>query len=197
MDERQWDKKLKIQTVGRDASGADAYRYPYEPTPYSVLARLADSGMVSKENVLIDYGCGKGRVGFYMNRIVGCRAIGVEYDPVIYGQALENLVSYDNFGVEFVCARAETYEIADGDRFYFFNPFSIEVLKSVVGRILESYYSKPRTMRLFFYYPSDDYVSWLMTCQEWNFLTEVDCSDLFPGDQKRERILVFELPDYP
>jgi len=194
MDERQWDKKLRIQTVGRDASGADAYRYPYEPTPYCVLSRLAESGLISKENVLVDYGCGKGRVGFFMNRIVGCKTIGIEYDSVIYGQALENRSSFGGSGVEVVCARAEAYEITEGDRFYFFNPFSVEVLSSVMGRVLESYYGKPRAVYLFFYYPSDAYVSWLMTCPELTFLTELDCSDLFPGKDGRERILVFELP---
>ena len=39
MTEAQWDAKLHIQTCGRDAARADAYRYPYEPTPNSVLER--------------------------------------------------------------------------------------------------------------------------------------------------------------
>lgn len=45
----QWDKLLRIKTTGRDDSMADQYRYPYEPTPYSVLERLAGSGYISKE----------------------------------------------------------------------------------------------------------------------------------------------------
>ena len=36
--ENKWDKLLKIHTMGRDDSNADQYHYPYEPTPYSVLA---------------------------------------------------------------------------------------------------------------------------------------------------------------
>ena len=39
----KWDKLLNIRTTGRDDSRADQYRYPYEPTPYSVLERLAVS----------------------------------------------------------------------------------------------------------------------------------------------------------
>ncbi len=42
-----------------DDSNADQYRYPYEPTPYSVLERLANTGYIRKNNTLIDYGCGK------------------------------------------------------------------------------------------------------------------------------------------
>ena len=51
-----WDGLLRIKTTGRDDSHADQYRYPYEPTPYSVLERLANSGMIGKKNVLLDYG---------------------------------------------------------------------------------------------------------------------------------------------
>ena len=43
-EENQWDRLLKIKTMGRDDSNADQYRYPYEPTPYAVLERLANSG---------------------------------------------------------------------------------------------------------------------------------------------------------
>ena len=54
-NEIQWDKLLKIKTTGRDDTNADQYRFPYEPTPYSVLERLANSGYIRKKNVLIDY----------------------------------------------------------------------------------------------------------------------------------------------
>lgn len=194
MNEQQWDKKLKINTSGRDDFHADEYHYPYEPTPYSVLERLAESGYIESEHLLVDYGCGKGRVGFFLSSEVGCCSIGVEYDERIYGQALKNL---ENFGkkhkVEIVCASAENFEVTDADCFYFFNPFSVEVLRSVVGRILDSYYENPRQMQLFFYYPEDEYLAYLMTEPELMFVDEIDCQDLFAGKNPRERILVFEI----
>ena len=42
MNEEKWDSLLHIRTTGRDDSHSDQYRYPYEPTPYSVLERLAN-----------------------------------------------------------------------------------------------------------------------------------------------------------
>ena len=42
--ELRWDKLLQIQTGGRDDTNADQYHHPYEPTPYCVLERLAESG---------------------------------------------------------------------------------------------------------------------------------------------------------
>ena len=66
-NESRWDKLLNIRTMGRDDTHADQYRYPYEPTPYSVLERLANAGYIRKGNILLDYGCGKGRVDFFLS----------------------------------------------------------------------------------------------------------------------------------
>lgn len=193
MKEREWDKKLKINTIGRLDAHADDHHYPYEPTPYSVLERLGESGYIGKNSHLIDYGCGKGRVGFFLNHVIGCRVTGVEYNRAIFDEALASLQSYGNGkGVSIVCENAETYDIGDADCFYFFNPFSVEILQSVMAMISGSYYTTPRTMRFFFYYPNDDYVAWLMTVDTLDLLDEVDCRDLFPGENYREKILIFE-----
>ncbi|MDY3917966.1 MAG: SAM-dependent methyltransferase [Candidatus Limivivens sp.] len=191
--ESKWDKLLKIKTSGRDDSGADQYRYPYEPTPYCVLERLAFSGYIGKKNILIDYGCGKGRVDFFLSYQTRCRSVGIEYDARIFDSAAENQRSaVSACRTVFFHQKAEEYPVpGEADRFYFFNPFSVEILRSVWERIRESYYENPREMRLFFYYPSDEYVSWLMTVEELNFLDEMDCRDLFEGENPRERILIF------
>ena len=195
MNETQWDKLLHIKTSGRDDSRADQYRYPYEPTPYPVLERLAQEGYIGKKNVLIDYGCGKGRVDFFLSYQTRCRTIGIEYDDRIYATAEENKKSAVSSGrTAFYLENAEEYQVPDtADRFYFFNPFSVTILRKVIGRIRDSYYENPREMMLFFYYPSDQYISYLMTVDELMFADEIDCRDLFEGENKRERILVFTL----
>ena len=99
--------------------------------------------------------------------------------------------------IDFVLTRAEEYEVPpEVNRCYFFNPFSVEILHKVMARILESYYEDPREIMLFFYYPSDEYVSCLMTVDELEFWDEIACEDLFEGKDSRERILIFQLPDY-
>lgn len=55
-NETRWDSFLQIRTMGRDDSNADQYRFPYKPTPYSVLERLANTGLIRKDNALLDYG---------------------------------------------------------------------------------------------------------------------------------------------
>ncbi len=191
----QWDKLLRIKTTGRDDSMADQYRYPYEPTPYSVLERLAGSGYISKRNVLLDYGCGKGRVDFYLSYQTRCRTMGIEYDPRMYERALSNQqTAVSGRRASFVLANAEQYPVpAEVDRCYFFNPFSVEILQKVMARILDSYYENPRNIQLYFYYPSDEYVAYLMTQELLMFVDEIDCGDLFEGKDLREKILIFEI----
>ena len=195
--EKNWDATLGIQTVGRDESNADQYHHPYEPTPYSVLERLADSGFLGEGDVVLDYGCGKGRVGFFMSHRTKAKTIGIEYDERIYVKALENWASAGNAKPEFVLTNAEAYQVPpEVNRCYFFNPFSVEILHKVMARILESYYENPREVLLFFYYPADEYISCLMTVEELEFYDEIECDDLFEGKDPRERILIFQLPDY-
>lgn len=192
--ELDWDKKLNINTIGRDTTAEDEYHYPYEPTPYVVLERLADSGYMTRDNSVVDYGSGKGRVGFFLNRQLGCKVLGIDFDERMYVMAQENLSRYgENKDVEFACVSAEKYEVLEADCFYFFNPFSVEILKSVIGKIRKSYYEKPREMKLFFYHPSDEYISYLMTIQELCFADEIDCQDLFEGRNEREKVLIFEM----
>ena len=194
-NEEQWDKLLHIHTTGRDDSKADQFRYPYEPTPYSVLQRLANEGLIRKGDTLIDYGCGKGRVDFFLSYQTKCHTIGVEYDERLYEKAMENRAGAVSAGrVNFELVDAVQFPVPEQvDCAYFFNPFSLELLKRVVGRILDSYYANLREMQLFFYYPTDEYISYMMTVDELMFVDEIDCKDLFPGNDPREKIVIFEL----
>ena len=193
--ENTWDKHLQIKTTGRDDSNSNQYHYPYEPTPYSVLERLANSGLIRKRDVVLDYGCGKGRVDFFLSYQTKAAAIGIEYDERIYQRALENKkTAASRAKVEFVLARAEMYEVPpEINRCYFFNPFSVEILHKVMARIIDSYYRNPREIYLCFYYPSEEYISYLMTVKEVEFYDEIACDDLFEGNNMRERIVIFKL----
>ena len=196
--ENSWDRLLQIQTTGRDESNADEYHHPYEPTDYCVLERLAKSGFFSEGDVVVDYGCGKGRVGFFLSYRTRARSIGIEYDEHIYKDALNNgQTTISRVKPEFLLTRAEEYAVhGDVNRCYFFNPFSVEILHKVMARIVESWYENPREIFLFFYYPADEYISYLMTVDELEFYDEIECDDLFEGSDPRERIMIFQLPDY-
>ena len=143
--ENNWDLSLRIQTCGRDETNADEYHHPYEPTPYCVLERLTENGFFGQEDVVLDYGCGKGRVGFFLSYRTKARTVGIEYDEHIYEDALNNRKStISRVKPDFLLTRAEEYEVpGDVNRCYFFNPFSVEILHKVMARIVESWYENP------------------------------------------------------
>ena len=192
--ENTWDNLLQVSTCGRDETHADEHHHPYEPTPYSVLERLADSGFFGEGDVVLDYGCGKGRVGFFLSYRTGAGAVGIEYDERIYEAALENRRTA-KVKPDFVLARAEEYRVPpEVNRCYFFNPFGQVILHKVLARIIGSWYEDSREILLFFYYPADEYIACLMTAEELEFYDEIECGDLFKGRDPRERILIFRLP---
>ena len=195
MKEHEWDRLLGIRTMGRYDKHADDFIFPYEPTPYSVLERLLDSGLITKDTVLADYGCGKGRVSFFLARTAGIEVIGVEHNERMYRNALENLASFSaKDKVTFRQTRAEEWVLPDTvNSCYFFNPFSEVILKKVLDRILDSYYDSPRLIRLFFYYPSLEYLLVLTDIPELEYEDDIDCTDLFQNGDPRERVLVFAI----
>lgn len=65
--------------------------------------------------------------------------------------------------------------------------------QGIAIKLMESYYEHPRQILCFFYYPSDEYLTYLMTVDEMMFTDEIDCSDLFGGNSERERIMIFEI----
>ena len=144
---------------------------------------------------MLDYGCGKGRVDFFLAYQTRAHCVGVEYDDRIIAAARENkntAVSADR--VELLLGNAESFPVPENiNRCFFFNPFSVEILQAAMSRILESYYGNPREMLLFFYFPSAEYISYLMTVNELSFYDEIDCSDLFNENSDREKIMIFRL----
>lgn len=186
MTEREWDKRLHIHTIGREDENNPHYS-PYEPTPYSVLECLADSGHIRRKDHLLDYGCGKGRVAFFMAATVGCRMTGIDYSQKLIDIAKENR-SASRLGdrITLRCCLAEQYEPQNENTFFFFNPFSEKVFESVLHRL-----ALTGSGKVICYYPSEAYITWLNLMPEIEHIDTIDCRDLFNGKDERERIEVF------
>ena len=160
--DREWDRRLRIDTAGLDAREADADRARYEPTPYAVLERLAESGWIGRDDRVLDYGCGKGRAVLFLAARLGCRATGVDFSEKLIADAEANRRRCPaRERAAFVCCPAERYAVRDENAFFFFNPFSEKVLRVVLQRLRRSWYAAPRTMRLYCYYPSDEFAACL------------------------------------
>ena len=193
MTEREWDRKLRIKTIGREDESSPDYS-PYEPTPYPVLERLAASGILRRKHRLLDYGCGKGRVAFFMADVLGCRVTGLDYSRKLIDIARENRrTARTGDRVQLVCGLAEQYEPRDEDAFFFFNPFSVRVFGGVLRNLARSWEENPREMTVMCYFPSEEYVACLGAMPGFEPVDTLDCRDLFNGKEPRERIEVYRM----
>ena len=189
--DRSWDKSLHIQTAGREKDQGSRFM-PYEPTPYAVLLRLADSGLIAPCDRVLDYGCGKGRAAFLLASRIGCRVTGIDRSKKLITVAEENRAAFAHPElVRFLCQSAEQYQPEEENVFYFFNPFSEAVFDIVLRRIRACCARGART-RLLFYYPSDAYLIRLASEPFLRMREEIDCRDLFSGKDTRERILAYD-----
>lgn len=193
--DKYWDKTLGIRTTGRDDSRSNHICYPYEPTDYKVLERLATYGYIKKRDCLLDYGCGKGRVSFFMAYQTGCHTIGIEYDERLLERAERNKAKALAGGrTRFLEMNAAQFEVPlEANRAFFFNPFAVSVLGGVLEQILISYEVTPRDIRLFFYYPSPEYDAFLKAHPRLELVEEIPCYDLFEEGNARERIDIYRV----
>lgn len=171
MKEQEGDWYLKIQTEGTQwISEATLHHNRYEPTPYIHLKELFHRHPLQGDDGLVDFGCGKGRLNFYVHDRFGCRTTGIELNTSFCGEAHQNLESYSRNSrhrhakdqIRFHCTLAQEYEVRPEDNvFYFFNPFSVQIFMKVVGNILRSAENYPRTVDVILYYPSVEYITFL------------------------------------
>jgi len=135
-----------------------------------------------KNNVFIDYGCGKGRALFCAEYNGFNKLVGVELDKELVAEAKENLRSYSKkrpeSSFDLVCINALDYKIPnEASVFYFFNPFSESILKKVTEAILESYKTNKRKILVIYLNPQHKNVFYEAGFTEYrvektNFYTE-------------------------
>ena len=63
---------------------------PYVPTPQEVVDRMLALAGVTKDDVVMDLGCGDGRIPITAAKTYGARGIGVDIDPELLAQARAN-----------------------------------------------------------------------------------------------------------
>ena len=63
---------------------------PYVPTPQDVVDRMLAFAAVGKDDLVVDLGCGDGRIPITAARTYGARGIGVDIDPQRNAEANAN-----------------------------------------------------------------------------------------------------------
>lgn len=200
MKEQSYEKLLNIKTSGEQKIFNKSLHYNrYEPTSYSVLEILTKHYNFTAADNIVDFGCGKGRLNFYINHFFDSTVTGIEMNRFFYKEATNNkrnyLKRYKNKlnKINFLNLFAEEYIINPSDnKFYFFNPFSIQIFIKVLGNILLSIAQCERTVDVILYFPSDDYRYFLEKNTPFVLLNEIKLPYLYDHNP-RHSFLVYRL----
>ncbi|MGP7819532.1 methyltransferase domain-containing protein [Niallia sp. 01092] len=165
MGNKNYEELLSIQTEEEQKGFNQSFHYHrYEPTPYHYLVELFDQYELTKEDRVVDFGCGKGRLNFLIHYLFQATVIGIEFNEAFYQEALKNRDRYckkrknGKDKIYFQHCKAEEYVIHPLDsHFYFFNPFSFPVFIKVINNILRSVAENNRKVDVILYYASNDY----------------------------------------
>ena len=202
MDEQYYEKLLNIKTSGEQKIFNESMHYNrYEPTAYSALEILSKEYAFTAEDNIVDFGCGKGRLNFYINHFFNSTITGIEMNAFFYKEAIENKRNYlkkhknKKININFLNCFAEEYTISQHDnKFYFFNPFSIQIFIKIIRNILISMEEYERKIDLILYYPSDDYIYFLENNTGFVLWDEIKLPYFYDNDP-RQSFLVYRL-DY-
>lgn len=200
MKEQFYDELLNIQTCGDQKGFNKSFHYHrYEPTPYHALEKLFAKYELKNSDRIVDFGCGKGRLNFYVNYFYCSSVVGIEMNETLYQEAVGNqnryLEKYKDRQdcIHFQCCLAQEYEIDSLDnRFYFFNPFSIQIFMKIIHNVLRSAEIVERDIELILYYGSDDYIFFLENQTPFELKEEITLPGLYEKDDS-ERFLIYRL----
>lgn len=160
---REWS--LGIDTAGSDewkASLQNPLLHVYEPLSYEAIdAAFRAVEIRPGEDVLLDYGCGKGRIIIVGATHLFRRVIGIELLPELAAIARQNLTRAGKRlncpETEVVTTDATTYEVPpDVSVIFLFNPFRGDVLRKVQSQIHLSWLRHRRELTIVYMNPVAD-----------------------------------------
>ncbi len=200
LEERDYDRHLRIQTTGmREWQHQSSHYNRYEATPYEALNVFFTEYELKRTDGVVDFGCGKGRLAFYLHDRFQVSVTGIEMSGQLYQEALENQASYlrkakrKNGTIRFEHCLAEQYKVEAGDnRFYFFNPFSLQIFTKVIHSILQSVEQHSRSVDLILYYPTSEYIEFLDAHTPFELVKGVTVPGSYE-ENNNEIFLVFRL----
>lgn len=181
MTESQIEKLLRIDTLKSETRLDNNLMYNrYEAIPYHALFKLLNHYEISKDDHFVDFGSGKGRFSFFINYYAKSGCTGVEMIEEFHKKAIQNLRNFQNQNLykdklKFVNCLAEKYVVSTFEnKFFFFNPFSLQVFICVINNIIDSYEDEERSIDIVLYYPSFEFINYLERNTAFMHLMDID-----------------------
>lgn len=162
--DHSYDKRLGIETSLEPKEGSFRQDMScnkdmcfYGPTPYRALKLIFSHVRIGPEDIFMDIGCGKGRVVFFASvYTVAQKAIGMEVSDSLVITARDNQRKCigSHAKIEIIQADAARADMSEGTVFFLFNPFGYRTTMEVIKHLRESYFSRPRAMRIIYHCPA-------------------------------------------
>lgn len=154
-----YDRLLGVNTFATKKYSGDledsTWKSDYVPTSYKDIFILLKHAKLDKNSVVIDFGCGLGRVLFAAAYLNARHSTGVEFDKSLFLAAKANEANskFKN-KVEFFNQDASTFSIpTEANVFYFFNPFGFGTMAEVIKKIEQSIQTSPRKIVIIYSNP--------------------------------------------
>jgi SAM-dependent methyltransferase len=129
---------------------AEVGAYPTGNSDYSALSIIFKSIEVRDSDVLVDIGCGKGRViNWWLSRGFKNKIYGIELDENIAEIARNRLKKYGN--VNIISGDAVENIPSNGTIFYLYNPFNATVMERFSNHLIKLFNEKP--IKVIYYNP--------------------------------------------
>ncbi len=148
------EKRLGVDTRGVEGAHTDR-QFHYATVSYGLIERTLEATGIGPGDVLIDVGCGRGRVLACAARRSVAEVIGLELDSARAAIARSNLDRMRSrvSSARVVVGDASTYEFTNETVIYMFNPFGGEVMAEMMTNLERSIETNPRSVTIAYVYP--------------------------------------------
>jgi len=115
--------------------------YPYGETPHKTLHTIINAAGITSQDVVYDLGCGRGRSCFWLAAVVGCKAVGIEYNPVFVKKAQSVLKLLPTAGLEFRLENMLEADLSGATVIYL---YAISMLDSDIEKLAKKLQALPK-----------------------------------------------------
>lgn len=158
--ERAIERWLGIDTVSPPGKRFDlgthfADPVPYEPVDYVLLRRYTRPIRLRPDDVVVDIGCGMGRMLCLFARRRVRKVIGIEFSRELAEIARQNAATVRGRRAEIEVRQGDACEAdySDATVIWMFNPFGPATMRTVMERLGRSLEAKPRTIQIAYVNP--------------------------------------------
>ncbi len=114
-------------------------------------------GRISTNDIMVDVGCGKGRIlNYWISNFPKNKIFGIELDPLIAKKVARRLKNYKN--VTILSGKAQELIPDNASIFYLFNPFNCNIMSEFKESLVTKYFAKntgwSHSFSIIYYNPS-------------------------------------------